>query len=156
VGAYRISAVVCSGDLARSQEFYEQVMGLTLSVERIPNHLLFECRGGTLLVYGRPAPNAADHTQVRLWSDDVERDVREFASRGAGDTGLEPVTLLVDQALDEHIEDGRFPLTKSPRSRARTCPEPCPRLCRSSLTQPPPTTPYLALPSQIRPPDDNF
>jgi catechol 2,3-dioxygenase-like lactoylglutathione lyase family enzyme len=83
VGAHRISAVVCSGDLARSQEFYERVVGLTLSVETIPNHLLFECGEGTLLVYGRPAPNMADHTQVRLWSDDVERDVREFEARGA-------------------------------------------------------------------------
>ena len=83
MGAHRISAVLCSGDLARSQEFYEQVVGLTLSVETIPNHLLFECGDGTLLVYGRPAPNAADHTQVRLWSDDVERDVREFEARGA-------------------------------------------------------------------------
>jgi hypothetical protein len=34
-------------------------------------------------VYGRPAPNTADHTQVRLWSDDVERDVPEFEARGA-------------------------------------------------------------------------
>ena len=83
MGAHRISAVLCSGDLARSQEFYEQVVGLTLSVETIPNHLLFECGGETLLVYERPAPNAADHTQVRLWTDDVERDVREFETRGA-------------------------------------------------------------------------
>ena len=75
--------MICSGDLARSQEFYEQVVGLTLSVETIPNHLLFECGDGTLLVYGRPAPNTADHTQVRLWSDDVGRDVREFEARGA-------------------------------------------------------------------------
>lgn len=83
MGAHRISAVVCSGDLARSQKFYEQVVGLTLSAETIPNHLLFECGDGTLLVYGRPAPNTADHTQVRLWSDDVERDVRDLESRGA-------------------------------------------------------------------------
>jgi catechol 2,3-dioxygenase-like lactoylglutathione lyase family enzyme len=83
VGAHRISAVLCSGDLARSQEFYEQVVGLTLSVETIPNHLLFECGDGTLLVYGRPRPNTADHTQVRLWTDDVERDVGELESRGA-------------------------------------------------------------------------
>ena len=83
MGARRISAVVCSGDLARSQAFYEQVVGLTLSAETIPNHLLFECGDGTLLVYGRPAPNKADHTQVRLWSDDLERDVRELESRGA-------------------------------------------------------------------------
>jgi predicted enzyme related to lactoylglutathione lyase len=80
----RISAVLCSSDLARSQEFYEQVVGLTLSAETIPNHLLFESGdGATLLVYGRPAPNNADHTQVRFWSDDVERDVRELADRGA-------------------------------------------------------------------------
>src|SRR5215813_3853193 len=80
----RISAVVCSADLARSQTFYEQVVGLTLSAETIPNHLLFECGDGTtLLVYGRPAPNKADHTQVRFWTGDVESDVRELESRGA-------------------------------------------------------------------------
>jgi len=83
MGTRRISAVLCSGDLARSQEFYEHVVGLTLSAETIPNHLLFECGDGTLLVYGRPTPNNADHTQVRLWTDDVERDVRELESRGA-------------------------------------------------------------------------
>ena len=83
MGAHRISAVLCSGDLARCQEFYEQVVGLTLSVETIPNHLLFECGDGTLLVYGRPAPNTADHTQVRFWTDDVERDVRDLENRGA-------------------------------------------------------------------------
>lgn len=81
---HRISAVLCSGDLARSQTFYEQVVGLTLSAETVPNHLLFECGDGTtILVYGRPAPNKADHTQVRFWTDDVSRDVRELESRGA-------------------------------------------------------------------------
>ena len=75
--ARRISAVLCSGDLERSRTFYEQVVALTLSPETIPNHLLFECGDGTtLLVYGRPAPNKADHTQVRFWTDDVESDVR--------------------------------------------------------------------------------
>lgn len=84
VEARRISAVLCSGDLERSRTFYEQVVGLTLSPETIPNHLLFECGDGTtLLVYGRPAPNKADHTQVRFWTDDVDSDVRELESRGA-------------------------------------------------------------------------
>ena len=82
--ARRISAVLCSSDLARSQEFYEEVVGLTLSAETIPNHLLFESGDGTtLLVYGRPAPNKADHTQVRFWTDDVQRDVLELEARGA-------------------------------------------------------------------------
>jgi catechol 2,3-dioxygenase-like lactoylglutathione lyase family enzyme len=82
--ARRISAALCSGDLGQSQAFYEQVVGLTLSAETIPNHLLFECGDGTtLLVYGRPAPNKADHTQVRFWTNDVEGDVRELESRGA-------------------------------------------------------------------------
>jgi len=79
----RISAVLCSGDLAKSQEFYEQKLGLTLSPETIKNHLLFDCGDGTtLLVYGRPSPNKADHTQVRFWSTDVEADVRDLVARG--------------------------------------------------------------------------
>ena len=82
--ARRISAVLCSGDLGQSQTFYEQVVGLTLSAETISNHLLFECGDGTtVLVYGRPGLNKADHTQVRFWTDDVESDVRELESRGA-------------------------------------------------------------------------
>lgn len=82
--ARRISAVLCSSDLERSRAFYEQVVGLELSPETIPNHLLFEGGDGTtLLVYGRPSPGKADHTQVRFWTDDVSRDVRELASRGA-------------------------------------------------------------------------
>jgi predicted enzyme related to lactoylglutathione lyase len=79
----RISAVLCSTDLARSQEFYEQKVGLSLSPETIPNHLLFDAADRTtLLVYGRPGPNHADHTQVRFWSTDVDRDVAELAARG--------------------------------------------------------------------------
>jgi catechol 2,3-dioxygenase-like lactoylglutathione lyase family enzyme len=74
---------VCSTDLAKSQEFYEQTVGLKLSPETIKNHLLFECGDGTtLLVYGRPSPNKADHTQVRFWTSDVAADVRDLAARG--------------------------------------------------------------------------
>jgi catechol 2,3-dioxygenase-like lactoylglutathione lyase family enzyme len=83
IGEGRISAVLCSTDLDRSREFYEKKLGLALSPETIPNHLLFDCGDGTtLLVYGRPAPNKADHTQVRFWSSDVEADVRELAAHG--------------------------------------------------------------------------
>ena len=83
LGDRRISAVFCSTDLAKSQEFYEQMIGLKLSPETIKNHLLFECGDGTtLLVYGRPSPNKADHTQVRFWTSDVEADVRELVARG--------------------------------------------------------------------------
>lgn len=79
----RISAVLCSTDLDRSREFYEQKVGLTLSPETIPNHLLFDAaEGTTLLVYGRPGPNQGDHTQVRFWSTDVAQDVAELAARG--------------------------------------------------------------------------
>jgi catechol 2,3-dioxygenase-like lactoylglutathione lyase family enzyme len=79
----RVSAVLCSADLASSQDFYEQKVGLKLSPETIKNHLLFDCADGTtLLVYGRPTPNQADHTQVRFWSSDVQADVRELSARG--------------------------------------------------------------------------
>ncbi len=83
VGQNRISAVVCSTDIARSQDFYERKVGLTLSPETIDNHLAFECGDGTsLLVYGRANPNVADHTQVRFWSTDVASDVNELTERG--------------------------------------------------------------------------
>src|SRR5579862_7231211 len=83
VGDNRISAVLVSTDLDRSRDFYENKVGLKLSPETIPNHLLFDCGNGTtLLVYGRPSPNAADHTQVRFWSADVERDVAALEARG--------------------------------------------------------------------------
>ena len=42
----KISAVLCSTDLDRSREFYEQKVGLTLSPETIPNHLLFDGADG--------------------------------------------------------------------------------------------------------------
>ena len=78
----RLSAVLASTDLARSQAFYEQTVGLPLSPETVPNHLLFDSGAGTLLIYRRPAANKADHTQVRLWSSDINRDVHDLAERG--------------------------------------------------------------------------
>ncbi len=82
-GANRASAVLCSTDLERSRDFYENRVGLRLSPDTIPNHLLFECGDGTtLLVYGRPAPSTADHTQVRFWSEDVAADVEALTARG--------------------------------------------------------------------------
>jgi catechol 2,3-dioxygenase-like lactoylglutathione lyase family enzyme len=79
----RASAVLVSTDLERSQAFYTETVGLTLSPETIRNHLLFECGdGSTLLIYGRPAGNKADHTQVRFWSTDIETDVEALAAKG--------------------------------------------------------------------------
>jgi catechol 2,3-dioxygenase-like lactoylglutathione lyase family enzyme len=79
----RASAVLVSTDLERSQRFYQEKVGLTLSPETIKNHLLFECGDGTtLLVYGRGTGNTADHTQVRFWSTDIDRDVAELVASG--------------------------------------------------------------------------
>lgn len=83
LGSNRISAVLVSTDLEKSQDFYENKVGLTLSAETIKNHLVFECGDGTtLLIYGRPSGNSADHTQVRFWSTDVAKDVAELVGRG--------------------------------------------------------------------------
>jgi catechol 2,3-dioxygenase-like lactoylglutathione lyase family enzyme len=83
VGNGRISAVLVSTDLERSQDFYANKVGLILSPETIKNHLLFDCGNGTsLLIYGRGAGNSADHTQVRFWTTDVDKDVAELVDRG--------------------------------------------------------------------------
>jgi catechol 2,3-dioxygenase-like lactoylglutathione lyase family enzyme len=77
----RISTVLVSTDLKRSQEFYESKVGLTLSPETIKNHLIFECGDGTtLLIYGRGNGNKADHTQARFWSTDIDKDVALLAA----------------------------------------------------------------------------
>jgi catechol 2,3-dioxygenase-like lactoylglutathione lyase family enzyme len=80
----RISAVVVSKDLQQAQAFYEQKLGMALSAETIPNHLIFEGKGGTtLLIYTRPAGNSgADQTLVRFWTDNIESEVQELVSRG--------------------------------------------------------------------------
>jgi len=79
----RISAVLVSTDLERSQHFYESKVGLTLSPETIRNHLVFDFDGGTtLLIYGRGSGNKADHTQVRVWSTDLDKDVSVLAANG--------------------------------------------------------------------------
>ena len=84
LGSNRISAVLVSTDLDRSQAFYQDKVGLTLSPETIKNHLVFDCGSGTsLLIYGRGSGNKADHTQVRFWSTDIGTDVAELVSRGA-------------------------------------------------------------------------
>jgi catechol 2,3-dioxygenase-like lactoylglutathione lyase family enzyme len=83
LGDHRISAVLVSTDLERSRGFSENKVGLKLSPETIPNHLVFDCgHGTTLLIYGRPRGNRADHTQVRFRSDDIDRDVAELVARG--------------------------------------------------------------------------
>jgi len=79
----RISAVLVSADLERSQQFYESKVGLTLSPQTIKNHLVFACGDGTtLLIYGRGNGNKADHTQVRFWSTDIDKDVSGLAAKG--------------------------------------------------------------------------
>jgi catechol 2,3-dioxygenase-like lactoylglutathione lyase family enzyme len=79
----RASAVLVSTDLERSRRFYEEKVGLTVSPETITNHVLFDCGDGTsLLVYGRGTGNLADHTQVRFWSSDIDKDVADLVANG--------------------------------------------------------------------------
>ncbi len=83
ISTNKISAVICSKDLEKSQKFYEKKLGLKLSPKTIKNHLLFEFGDNTtLLIYGREAPNLADHTQVRIWSTDISADVKELEDKG--------------------------------------------------------------------------
>jgi catechol 2,3-dioxygenase-like lactoylglutathione lyase family enzyme len=83
VGDNRISAVLVSTDLGAAEAFYRDKVGLELSPETIKNHLVFECGNGTtLLIYGRGGGNKADHTQVRFWTSDIDKDVAELVERG--------------------------------------------------------------------------
>jgi hypothetical protein len=59
----KISAVVSSTDLDRSREFYEQKVGLALSPETIPNHLLFQAGGDTTLLVTDVRPGTSPITR---------------------------------------------------------------------------------------------
>src|SRR6266446_2127534 len=79
----KVSAVLCSTDLEKSRDFYENKLGLALSSGMIKNHLMYECAdGSSIVIYGRSSGNKADHTQVRFWSTDIEMDVKELLDKG--------------------------------------------------------------------------
>ncbi len=79
----KVSAVLCSTDLERSKDFYRNKLGLVLSPKTIKNHLVYEFPGGeSIVIYGRPSPNKADHTQIRFWTTDIEKDVEELLEKG--------------------------------------------------------------------------
>jgi len=79
----QVSAVLCSTDLERSRDFYEKRLGFVPSPRTIKNHLVYEFGNGeSLVIYGRPSPNKADHTQMRFWSTAIENDVKELAEAG--------------------------------------------------------------------------
>ena len=115
LGSRKVSAVICSTDLERSQAFYEQQVGLALSPRTIKNHLLFDCGSGTsLLVYGRPGPNQADHTQVRFWTDDVAADVAELRRRGVAFEEYDFPTLQTVDGIAATAGVGRSAWFKDP------------------------------------------
>jgi hypothetical protein len=124
VAQNKISAVVCATDVERSPEFYEQKVGLTLSPETVPNHLLFDAGdGSTLLVYGRSSPSLADHTQVRFWCTNVVADVRELVGPGVE---LELVEFgdfkMVDHVLTTPVGRQRGSRIRMARSRSSSPP----------------------------------
>jgi catechol 2,3-dioxygenase-like lactoylglutathione lyase family enzyme len=83
IGNNKVSAVLVSTNLEKSQDFYEYKVGLKLSPKTIKNQLLFDCGDGpTMLVYGRGKGNSADHTQVRFGTTDIHKDVAELVGRG--------------------------------------------------------------------------
>ena len=114
LAANRISAVLVSTDLEAAQRFYEDKVGLPLSPETIPNHLLFDCGNDTtLLIYGRPKGNGADHTQVRFWSTDIAGDVADLAARGVVFEEYDMENFkTVDHVVTSHI--GRSAWFKDP------------------------------------------
>jgi len=80
---HKISAVLVSSDLEKTKDFYEKKLGLTLSKKTIKNHLVYEFQNGeSIVIYGRPSPNKADHTQIRFWTTDIEKDVKELLEKG--------------------------------------------------------------------------
>ena len=79
----RMSAVLCSTDLVRSQEFYEQKLGLPPGVQE-DGGARYPCAHGTaLFIYMSPENAGGSRATVAGWFvDDLDETVDELASRG--------------------------------------------------------------------------
>ncbi len=79
----RISAVLVSTDLERSQEFYEKSARphAVCGDDQEPPRLRRRRRHHPVGLRA-PSGNKAEHTQVRFWSTDIAADVAELAGRG--------------------------------------------------------------------------
>jgi catechol 2,3-dioxygenase-like lactoylglutathione lyase family enzyme len=81
----RAEATVAAGDLGRSRDFYEGVLGLRLAGAHVPGQdLVFECAGGTTLyVWERPGPTPpSKETAAHFLVTDVLAAVRDLRARG--------------------------------------------------------------------------
>jgi catechol 2,3-dioxygenase-like lactoylglutathione lyase family enzyme len=69
-------------DLARARTFYENVLGLSASVE-LPSGVFYACGAGTRFAVSRSEGVASGaHTQMAFVVDDVVTEVRELRSQG--------------------------------------------------------------------------
>ena len=77
------AATMPSKDMARARNFYEDKLKLTPSTEMSDGSVIYRCKDGTLLTVF-PSSGASDgsFTQLGLWVNDVEAEVRDLQSRG--------------------------------------------------------------------------
>jgi predicted enzyme related to lactoylglutathione lyase len=70
------------GDVDRAAEFYEQVLGLPLSM-RFPGIAFFDAAGVRLYVANVPEPDFQGRATIYFWVEDVSASLELMEARGA-------------------------------------------------------------------------
>ena len=78
-----IHATIPANDLARSQQFYQEKLGLAPAGE-VPGGggLIYRCYNSWFLLYPSLHAGTASHTQMGWQTDDIEQEVAELKARG--------------------------------------------------------------------------
>jgi catechol 2,3-dioxygenase-like lactoylglutathione lyase family enzyme len=78
-----VAAILPVTDMDRARKFYEESLGLKPSGKDIgPDHVMYECGGGTKLVIYKREQTKADHTAAGFWVADIEKEMGELRSKG--------------------------------------------------------------------------
>lgn len=105
----KVNASIAVSDMARSQEFYEQRLGLSAETEQADGSRVYACGGGTSLhVYPSPASAGKTAGTIATWhAADLERVVDELSAKGVTFEHYDDPPLKTDAKGIQVIDGGK-------------------------------------------------
>lgn len=82
LGQYPIDVVLLATDIEATKDFYAKKVGLKILTEN-PGSVVFECGGGSRLVFSKSTVGTADEQTQASWRvTDIAAEIAELRSRG--------------------------------------------------------------------------
>jgi catechol 2,3-dioxygenase-like lactoylglutathione lyase family enzyme len=104
---YKVAAAVAVSDLDRAREFYEEKLGLSVSIDS-GNNVQYQCGEGSVMhVYLSPEHAGKSTATLAGWGvDDVERVLEELTSRGVTFEHYDEGPIITDERGIATFEGG--------------------------------------------------